>query len=108
VELVFRREDDGQRGGWFIDDPAGGEALGEITYRWTDGAMEVVHTGVRDALKGKGAARKLVQAVVDAARAEGFRVIPTCPYARKVFRAEPPLHDVLAVGVVEQLAAEAG
>jgi predicted GNAT family acetyltransferase len=106
MDITFRREDDGVQGGWFTDDPAGGEGayLAEITYRWNGVHLDIVHTGVREALRGQDVARRLVQTVIDAARAEGFKIIPTCPYARKVFRRDPSLHDVLAPGVVEGLA----
>jgi uncharacterized protein len=54
------------------------------------------HTQVDDALRGKGAGKKLVEAAVEWARAENQKMIPLCPFARSVFDKTPDYADVLA------------
>ncbi|EFI41977.1 MULTISPECIES: GNAT family N-acetyltransferase [Peptoniphilus] len=48
-----------------------------------DGVVEVYHTGVGEKLKGQGIAGKLVDALVERAKEENFKVIPTCSFADK-------------------------
>ena len=38
------------------------------------------HTGVPDAFRGTGAGLALVARMVDDARAEGFKIVPLCPF----------------------------
>ena len=99
-----------------IEHSAGGEfrvykdgaALGEMTWRKvrgpTDGAvMDIVHTGVRDALKGQGWARRLVNRGVREARERGWTILPHCSYARHVITTTDGLKDVLTPGWEERL-----
>ena len=55
----------------------------ELVYRARPGELVLVHTGVPEALGGRGIAGRLVQAAVDRAAASGETVLPWCPYARK-------------------------
>ena len=43
-----------------------------------------MHTGVRPAYEGRGIARRLVEKVIDAARAKQVKIVPVCPYAVKL------------------------
>ena len=52
----------------------------------TPGAIVLIHTEVDEAYGGRGLAGRLVQAVFDAARAEGVAVVPGCPYAQRWLR----------------------
>jgi uncharacterized protein len=58
--------------------------------------MIIEHTEVSDALKGKGAGKQLVSAGVDYARKNNLKIIPLCPFARKVFEKVKEYQDVLA------------
>jgi predicted GNAT family acetyltransferase len=53
----------------------------ELVYRFSDGVMKIVHTGVPSAVGGRGIAAELVRAAFDAARANGWKVVPACSYA---------------------------
>lgn len=55
----------------------------ELTYRAKGDHLALVHTGVPEALGGRGIAGALVQAAVDRAASSGETVAPWCPYARK-------------------------
>lgn len=70
--------------------------LAVITYVMTDEiTLLIEHTVVSDQLKGQGAGKKLVEAVVQFARANGFTIIPQCPFAASVFQKTPEYADVL-------------
>lgn len=43
--------------------------------------MTITHTGVPPEVGGRGIASALVQAAFDAARNEGWKVVPACSYA---------------------------
>jgi len=57
----------------------------ELDYTLTPGltaaVMTITHTGVPAAVGGRGIASALVQAAFEAARSEGWKVVPACSYA---------------------------
>jgi predicted GNAT family acetyltransferase len=56
--------------------------LAQLVYHRTEGVIDLRHTEVPEALEGRGIAGKLASFALDAARADGLRVIPSCPYVR--------------------------
>jgi predicted GNAT family acetyltransferase len=63
-----------------------------------DGAppvMVLVHTEVPPALEGRGLAGRVVQAAVDHARAEGWRIRPRCSYVLAWVRRHPEAQALL-------------
>jgi predicted GNAT family acetyltransferase len=73
------------------------QRLAEMTYvRAGEKRIIVDHTFVDDALRGEGAGRKLLQALVEWARAEQLLVIPVCPFAKSMFERDASIRDVLA------------
>lgn len=61
----------------------------ELVYRDGGGELILVHTGVPEALGGRGIGGRLVQAAVDRARETGETVVPWCPYARAWMEKHP-------------------
>lgn len=61
-----------------------GNKIGEITYYLKEGRIIIDHTYVNPDFRGHGLARKLVDAVVNKARAENLMIEPHCSYAVKV------------------------
>ncbi len=55
--------------------------------------LVVDHTYTDDALRGQGIARKLVERVADYARENDYKLLATCPYAKKVL-SEAAFEDV--------------
>lgn len=53
----------------------------ELEYRREGDVLVITHTGVPEAIGGRGIAGALVQAAVDFAREAGLRVRPACTYA---------------------------
>lgn len=59
----------------------------ELSYviRRNGTVVYLVHTGVRGALEGQGAAKRLVEEAVVWAAKEGLKVVPHCEFARREF-----------------------
>ncbi len=55
----------------------------------------IPHVEAPPALRGKGTAGRLMEGIVALARAEGFRITPTCSYAFAWFRRHKDAADVL-------------
>ena len=60
-----------------------------IDYRLEDGRMVILHTGVPRAVEGRGIAAAMTRVALDTARAEGWRVVPSCAYAASFIRRHP-------------------
>ena len=60
-----------------------------LEYERKDGAMVFNHTEVPAQLRGRGYGEILVKAGLDAARAEGLRIVAVCPYVRAYLRKHP-------------------
>jgi predicted GNAT family acetyltransferase len=92
TEHVILREH-GETKGRFVIRKGGDEA--ELTYSITTPTLIIAdHTGVPDSFRGTGAGLALVQALVAAARAEGFKVVPLCPFVNAQRKKHPEWADV--------------
>ena len=67
----------------------------ELRYSLRDGRMVIDHTGVPDAIGGRGIAGILVQAALDLARARGWRVVPACSYSAAYVQRHPEYADLI-------------
>jgi predicted GNAT family acetyltransferase len=91
--LDIRRADAPSRGRWLAN-VDGHEA--EMTYSRASPTLIIIdHTGVPDALRGRGVGQGLVRRAVEDARREGFRILPLCPFAKAQFERNPDWKDVL-------------
>lgn len=61
----------------------------ELTFRRVGPRLVLIHTGVPDALEGRGIGGRLVQAAVDYAIEEGLTIVPRCPFARAWLERHP-------------------
>lgn len=88
--------------GAYRTDVEGTEVKAELTWKargpvgQPDGARIADHTFTPPAARGKGIAQKLVEAMIDDARAEGFTIVPQCPYVAALFRKNPEWADLRA------------
>lgn len=73
----------------------GGNQIGECEFTVSTGTWTITHTGVRPEYGGRGIARKLVESVIDEARARNVRIVPVCSYAVKVMESSEEYRDVL-------------
>ena len=67
----------------------------ELVYSLRDGRMVIDHTGVPEAIGGRGVAAALVRAALDYARAQGWRVVPACSYSAAYVQRHPEYADLL-------------
>lgn len=74
----------------------GHDGEGELTYsRLSPTKIIADHTGVDDSLRGTGVGQALVERLVDDARAEGFTIVPLCPFVKAQWRRHPEWSDVM-------------
>lgn len=71
--------------------------LAELVYRRNARRLVLVHTGVPDALAGKGVGGRLVEAAVAAADAGELTVVPSCAFARSWLERHPEATDRVSV-----------
>ncbi|HEX4273680.1 MAG TPA: GNAT family N-acetyltransferase [Rhizomicrobium sp.] len=64
-------------------------------YRTRDGKYLLPHVEAEPALRGTGAAGRLMEAIVAHARAEKLILVPRCSYALAWFKRHPDAADVL-------------
>ncbi|MBV7394056.1 GNAT family N-acetyltransferase [Mameliella sediminis] len=89
---IHREENDSKGRYWTVVD--GHEA--EMTFSRLGSTQIIIdHTGVPDALRGKGVGVKLVERAVLDARSEGRKIVPLCPFAKAQIARHPEWQDVL-------------
>ena len=93
TELTIHSED-GPNGGRYSAIVDGEEA--EMTYSRAGKTRIIIdHTGVPDSMRGLGVGKRLVEAAVADARAEGFKIIPLCPFAKATLQKQTEWRDVV-------------
>jgi hypothetical protein len=76
-----------------------GGSVAEIVYRRRGERMVLVHTGVPEALAGRGVGGLLVRAAVGYAAGEGLTVVPACPFARAWLQRHPDVAALVPIDV---------
>ena len=91
------------RGGRYVAKIAGIADEAELTFTQRDPALiSADHTGAPDSMKGTGAAKALVDFMIADARANGFKIIPICPYVRGRYEKHPEWQDVFTTAPGEK------
>jgi predicted GNAT family acetyltransferase len=67
----------------------------ELGYCMIAGRLSIEHTGVPEAIGGRGIAAALVKAALEYARAEGLRVLTPCSYAEVYIGRHPEYESLL-------------
>ena len=92
---AVRREQGETRGRYVITFPEG-EA--ELTYSILTPTQVIAdHTRVPPALAGRGIALRLLEALLADARAEGFTIVPLCPYVNAQRKKHPEWANLFTV-----------
>lgn len=83
------------KGSFFIVE--NGLRIGEMTYVHAGpGKIIIDHTEVHSSQEGKGIGKKLLAATVAYARDSNLKILPLCPYAKRVMEKSPEEYkDVL-------------
>jgi len=92
--MEVKNKNDGKRGVFYIE--VDGKEIGFMHYTFAGpGKMIIDHTEVNDEYQGKGLGKQLVKAGVDYAREHHLKILPLCPFAKKIFEITPAFADVL-------------
>ncbi|HSD08833.1 GNAT family N-acetyltransferase [Flavobacterium sp.] len=83
-----------KNGFFHIDINGKTEAKMTFVFAGTDKII-IDHTEVNEGNNGKGFGKKMVTKAVEYAREKGIKIIPLCPFAKKVFDKTPEFRDVL-------------
>jgi len=86
MEVKFEINEEG-KGAFFFEE--NGKRTGEMIISISGEILIVYHTEVLPQLKGTGAAKKLLDAMVEYARLHKLKVIPRCPYTLAMFKKSP-------------------
>jgi uncharacterized protein len=92
--MQVKNRSDGKRGVFYIEDDGKEIGLMHSTYAGP-GKMIIDHTEVDEAYQRKGLGRRLVKAGVAYARENHLKILPLCPFAKKIFDITPSFADVL-------------
>lgn len=83
-----------KKGSFFIEIEGKQEA--EMTFVFAgEDKITIDHTGVNPGNEGKGLGKQMVAQAVTYARENNIKIIPLCPFAKKVFDKTPEFRDVL-------------
>ena len=83
-----------KKGSLFIEIEGKQEA--EMTFVFAgEDKIIIDHTGVNPGNEGKGLGKQMVAQAVTYARENNIKIIPLCPFAKKVFDKTPEFRDVL-------------
>lgn len=92
--MTIEHKDNGNKGSFYIE--VAGEMLAEMTYVWAGNNKFIIdHTEVDPKLEGKGIGKQLVQKAVEFAREKKVKIMPLCPFAKRVFDKVADYQDVL-------------
>lgn len=84
MEHEIKHKQNLTNGLFFIEDESG--ILSELTYTRHDNQVLVIdHTETRRQLEGQGLASKLLEAVVNFAKKNEYKIDPLCPFAEVKF-----------------------
>lgn len=93
---VITREDLGSQSGRYVARIDGQEA--ELVFTGRGDIVSADHTGVPEALEGRGIGSALLGALLDDARAEGFRIVPRCRFVAAQAKRHPEWADLFVQG----------
>lgn len=80
---------------YYVPGAPGEEDIAEIAFSRAGDHLAIIdHTFVNINYRGEGIGERLVRMVVDDMRAEGRKIIPLCPFAKKEFEKTPEYADI--------------
>ena len=96
AEVTVTREMQGTRGR-YVGKVEGFPGEAELTFSRSNPSIVVAdHTGTPVSMRGQGIATVLVERLVADARAEGFKIVPLCPFIDALFNQHPDWADLRA------------
>ncbi|WP_281297383.1 GNAT family N-acetyltransferase [Flavobacterium limnophilum] len=93
-EEIIGLELNGSKGYFYVS--VDGKQEGKMTFVFAGNDKIIIdHTEVNPGNNGKGYGKKMVAKAVEYAREKNIKIIPLCPFAKKVFDKTPEFSDVL-------------
>ena len=93
-EELIGLELNGSKGYFYVS--VDGKQEGKMTFVFAGNDKIIIdHTEVKPGNNGKGYGKKMVDKAVEYAREKNIKIIPLCPFAKKVFDNTPEFRDVL-------------
>jgi predicted GNAT family acetyltransferase len=97
TSISITLDDNGEREGRYIGRVEGLDGEAELVFtRRGHKLVSADHTFAPVNMRGSGVAMALVQRLIADARAQGFRIIPLCPYISAKYLEHPEWRDVMA------------
>ena len=94
MEELIGLELNGSKGYFYVS--VDGKQEGKMTFVFAGNDKIIIdHTEVNEGNNGKGFGKKMVAKAVEYAREKNIKIIPLCPFAKKVFDKTPEIRDVL-------------
>lgn len=87
MESITLKLNEKQHGAFYVME--GEERLGEMIIGIAGDVLTAYHTEVFPAGEGKGLGKKLLEAMVEYARAHKMKVLALCPYVHAQFKRHP-------------------
>ncbi|MBC7847331.1 MAG: N-acetyltransferase [Flavobacterium sp.] len=94
MEEVIGIELNGTKGQFYVSVDGKQEGIMTFVFAGSDKII-IDHTEVNPGNNGKGYGKKMVAKAVEYAREKNIKIIPLCPFAKKVFDKTPEFKDVL-------------
>lgn len=94
METQVNLEVNDKNGYFHIDIDSKTEAKMTFIFAGSDKII-IDHTEVNEGYNGKGFGKMMVEKAVAFAREKNIKIIPLCPFAKKVFDKTPAFSDVL-------------
>lgn len=92
--IDIKQEEDEGRGVFTLLE--NGSPAGELSYVWAgDNKFIIDHTETFDGFSGKGYGKELVMKAIAYAREKQVKILPLCPYAKKVMEKDPTFHEIV-------------
>jgi predicted GNAT family acetyltransferase len=92
--MEVKNKNDGKKGAFYIED--NGKEIALMHYIFSGPAKMIIdHTEVNEEYRRKGFGLQLVRAGVEYARENHLKILPLCPFAKKIFDITPEFADVL-------------
>jgi predicted GNAT family acetyltransferase len=83
-----------KNGFFYID--IDGKTIAKMTFVFAGNDKIIIdHTEVNEAYNGKGFGKMMVEKAVEYVREKGIKIIPLCPFAKKIIDKTPEFQDVL-------------
>lgn len=91
--MMILHKEDANEGAFYLEE--NGERLAEMVYTKEKDRMIIQHTEVDESLRGKNIGFELVEHAVEYAREANLKIVPLCPFAKKIIERHKEFQDVL-------------